>query len=187
MKTNSILIFPLFFIAFRAQLVMNESGYNLAHKCQSRLSEHSTWAYNQDQVIEKGSIILSGVKQEYGFGLRQQYFHKSVLMVLDHNSSFTKAIILNRPTSSSVADKNGNNWNIWYATTNYLNVTDLPVFSQFVYFENIGSEEVHKTYRVLFQRLHVCMLLRRETRRSTKSAAPCWTVYGCVHLKTQRL
>ena len=35
----------------------------------------------------------------FGFALRQQYFHKCVLLLLSHDDGFTKGIILNRPTS----------------------------------------------------------------------------------------
>ena len=43
------------------------------------------WAYDSGGVIEQGAIILGGVEQDFGFGLRQQYFHKSVILVLDHD------------------------------------------------------------------------------------------------------
>lgn len=34
--------------------------------------DRSQWAYDSGTVIEKGTVILGGVEQEYGFGLRQQ-------------------------------------------------------------------------------------------------------------------
>jgi hypothetical protein len=59
----------------------------------------SQWAYDSGKVIERGAVILGGVEQDYGFGLRQQYFHKAAILVIDHDESvFTKGIILNRPT-----------------------------------------------------------------------------------------
>eukprot|EP00579_Thalassiosira_antarctica_P013383 CAMPEP_0201944604 /NCGR_PEP_ID=MMETSP0903-20130614/53442_1 /ASSEMBLY_ACC=CAM_ASM_000552 /TAXON_ID=420261 /ORGANISM="Thalassiosira antarctica, Strain CCMP982" /LENGTH=182 /DNA_ID=CAMNT_0048487645 /DNA_START=67 /DNA_END=612 /DNA_ORIENTATION=- len=45
----------------------------------------SQWAYDSGKVIEKGAVILGGVEQDFGFGLRQQYFHKAVILVLDHD------------------------------------------------------------------------------------------------------
>ena len=36
----------------------------------------SQWAYDSGKVIEQGAVILGGVEQDFGFGLRQQYFHK---------------------------------------------------------------------------------------------------------------
>jgi len=38
----------------------------------------SQWAYDAGHVIEQGAVILGGVEQAFGFGLRQQYFHKVV-------------------------------------------------------------------------------------------------------------
>ena len=35
----------------------------------------SQWAYDSGDVIEQGAVILGGIEQEFGFGLRQQYFH----------------------------------------------------------------------------------------------------------------
>lgn len=33
----------------------------------------SQWAYEAERVIEQGAVILGGVEQNFGFGLRQQY------------------------------------------------------------------------------------------------------------------
>ena len=64
----------------------------------------SQWAYDSGNVIEKGAVILGGVEQDYGFGLRQQYFHKAVILVIDHDNRFTKGIILNRPSDLILID-----------------------------------------------------------------------------------
>lgn len=77
----------------------------------------SQWAYESGNVIEKGAVILGGVEQEYGFGLRQQYFHKALILVLDHEeSTFTKGIILNRPTDLTLDDdlNEGVKWRVWF-------------------------------------------------------------------------
>jgi len=80
--------------------------------------EPSQWAYASGKVIEKGAVILGGVEQDYGFGLRQQYFHKSVILVLDHDeATFTKGIILNRPSDVILVDEEGDGggkWRIWF-------------------------------------------------------------------------
>jgi len=80
--------------------------------------EPSQWAYDSGKVIEKGAVILGGVEQDYGFGLRQQYFHKSVILVLDHDeATFTKGIILNRPSDVILLDEehgDGGKWRIWF-------------------------------------------------------------------------
>jgi hypothetical protein len=77
----------------------------------------SQWAYDSGKVIEQGAVILGGVEQEYGFGLRQQYFHKAAILVLDHDErQFTKGIILNRPTDLVLEDdvNAGVQWRIWF-------------------------------------------------------------------------
>jgi len=75
------------------------------------------WAYESGDVIEKGAVMLGGVDQEYGFGLRQQYFHKAAILVLDHDeTTFTKGIILNRPTDLYLDDdiNPGLKWRLWF-------------------------------------------------------------------------
>jgi len=74
----------------------------------------SQWAYDSGKIIEKGAVILGGVEQDFGFGLRQQYFHKSVILVLDHDDKFTKGIILNRPSDRLLDDdlNSGLQWRV---------------------------------------------------------------------------
>jgi len=77
----------------------------------------SQWAYDSGMVIEQGAVILGGVEQDFGFGLRQQYFHKAAILVLDHDeSTFTKGIILNRPTDLMLDDdiNLGVKWRVWF-------------------------------------------------------------------------
>ena len=77
----------------------------------------SQFAYDSGEMIEQGSVILGGVEQEYGFGLRQQYFHKAAILVLDHDEkTFTKGIILNRPTDLVLEDdvNEGKQWRVWF-------------------------------------------------------------------------
>jgi len=48
--------------------------------------------------------------------LKQQYFHKCVVLVVKHDAHFTKGVILNRPTQrSKVKDKHNNEWTVWFA------------------------------------------------------------------------
>jgi hypothetical protein len=77
----------------------------------------SQWAYDSGTIIEKGAVILGGAEQDFGFGLRQQYFHKAVILVLDHDeSTFTKGIILNRPSEKVMRDdvNVGLEWRVWF-------------------------------------------------------------------------
>eukprot|EP00977_Amphora_coffeiformis_P010838 scaffold2536_cov169-Amphora_coffeaeformis.AAC.31 len=77
----------------------------------------SQWAYESGKIIEQGAVILGGVEQDFGFGLRQQYFHKAAILVLEHeDSTFTKGIILNRPTDLVLEDdvNPGVKWRVWF-------------------------------------------------------------------------
>jgi len=67
----------------------------------------SSYVY-ETPLIEQGCILLGGTKMEFGFALRQQFFHKSVMLLLQHDESFTKGIILNRPSALEV-----NGWRAW--------------------------------------------------------------------------
>ena len=73
------------------------------------------WAYESGDVIECGSLIVSHPSQDFSCGgLRQQYFYKSVVLVVEHTPIFTKGIILNRPTERSLKDDHNNDWKVWF-------------------------------------------------------------------------
>jgi putative transcriptional regulator len=119
--------------AFRAKLVSGQQDDGSGKASSSS----SSWAYDSGKMIEQGSIILAKVDPDFCyFGLNQQYFHKSVMLVTYHNENdFTKGIILNRPTNlflddEDFLDDNGepyfktenrnsaeldnNSWRIWF-------------------------------------------------------------------------
>jgi len=120
---------------FRAKLVMkfrddekdgSSSGSESKSKC---ISTGGRWAYESGDAIEKGSIILACPEQDFGLGLRQQYFHKSLVLVIYHEElAFTKGIVLNRPTDLVLGDdafvnadgsplhdtKPDRHWKIWF-------------------------------------------------------------------------
>jgi putative transcriptional regulator len=97
---------------------MNASDATAATKRENVFTplDPSQWAYEAGDVIEQGAVILGGVEQEFGFGLRQQYFHKVAILVLDHGPTFTKGIILNRPTDLLLEDdvNPGKQWRVWF-------------------------------------------------------------------------
>lgn len=73
---------------------------------QSKTESSHHWAYESGDAIEVGSIILACPEQDFGYGLRQQYFHKCLVLVTYHDErSFTKGIILNRPTDLIFGDE----------------------------------------------------------------------------------
>jgi len=118
--------------AFRAKLVMQkpetpaieDEGADLVGSSSTTEKFKSTtltpldqWAYDSGNVIEKGAVILGGVGQDISFGLRQQYFHKAAILVLDHEEKGrTKGIILNRPTDLTLDDdlNEGVKWRAWF-------------------------------------------------------------------------
>ncbi|KAL7442346.1 hypothetical protein ACHAXM_008333 [Skeletonema potamos] len=91
--------------AFRASLVAGQQDDGSSKAKPS--SSSSSWAYDSGKMIEQGSIILAKVEPDFCyFGLNQQYFHKSVMLVTYHNENdFTKGIILNRPTNLFLDDE----------------------------------------------------------------------------------
>ena len=106
---------------FEKQNDNNNNNNNMMDQYNSPVTlsplDPSQWAYDSGNVIEQGAIILGGVEQDYGFGLRQQYFHKAAILVLDHDeNTFTKGIILNRPTDLMLDDtlNPGVQWQVWY-------------------------------------------------------------------------
>ena len=87
---------------FRAKLVKKyEQGSDGSGEIDGKddtSSGMTNWAYTVDGLIEKGTIIISRPEQDFNYGLRQQYLHKSVILVVYHEENiFTKGIILNRP------------------------------------------------------------------------------------------
>jgi putative AlgH/UPF0301 family transcriptional regulator len=67
----------------------------------------SGWAYDAGYLIERGSLVISNVETTLGcHDLNQPYFHKAVVLLLDHDDTeFTKGILLNRPTDLQLSDE----------------------------------------------------------------------------------
>jgi len=69
------------------------------------------WAYDSKGAIEVGSLIISHPSQDSACGgLRQQHFHKCIVLVIDHSHEGTKGIILNRPANDIINDHKQNEW-----------------------------------------------------------------------------
>ena len=81
----------------RAKLVAQERQQSAGDGAP--VAEGSEGYVYESPLIEQGTILLGGTKMEYGFALRQQFFHKSVMLLLQHDESFTKGIIINRPSA----------------------------------------------------------------------------------------
>lgn len=64
------------------------------------------WAYDSGSVVECGSLIVSHPVQDFSCGgLKQQYFHKCVVLVVKHDAHFTKGVILNRCSRSMMPEQ----------------------------------------------------------------------------------
>lgn len=59
-------------------------------------SSDVSWAY-ASPLIEQGSLLLA--RPGLHFALRQQYFHKAVVLIVEHSSEGDVGIVLNRPTA----------------------------------------------------------------------------------------
>jgi putative transcriptional regulator len=83
-----------------------KKGTTLSSTTESTISRSNyCWAYDSRDVIETGSLIVSHPSQDFTCsGLRQQYFYKCVVLVVEHSSQCTKGIILNRPTDQTMKD-----------------------------------------------------------------------------------
>ena len=71
-------------------------------------SNESSWAY-ETPLLEQGSVLLGGTEQDLGFAVRQQYFHKCIVLLLQHDENFTRGLILNRPSLREV-----DGWSVWF-------------------------------------------------------------------------
>jgi len=105
---------------FRARLIAQEKGGTLVPGQSAGGVEGASgfadgWAY-ETTLAERGSVLLGGTQSSWGFDLHQQYFHKCVILVLEHDATFTKGLIINRPTSYEVEtpEAPGQPWNIWF-------------------------------------------------------------------------
>jgi putative AlgH/UPF0301 family transcriptional regulator len=89
---------------FRAKLVQQNKATTPSANADEE-SSSSSWAYEAGTLIEQGSIVLSRVESTLGcHDLRQPYFHKCAVLVLEHDEDSTRGIILNRPSNLVCTD-----------------------------------------------------------------------------------
>lgn len=124
---------------FRAQLVRQEQMEQSDGSGESEESPNSGAVEEDSQVqgwahttplIEQGSVLLAAPGDH--FALNQQYFHKSVILIIQHDSTGDIGLIVNRPTAvrhsvgndfSNIenveklnlsADLAKESWNVWF-------------------------------------------------------------------------
>lgn len=93
----------------RARLVQREREEEDEGSGNGTQSKSDSGFVFESPLIEQGTVILGGTKQEFGFAIRQQYFHKSVMLLFEHNDENTKGIILNRPSAYEM-----DGWRVWF-------------------------------------------------------------------------
>ncbi|KAJ1446833.1 hypothetical protein M885DRAFT_472387 [Pelagophyceae sp. CCMP2097] len=97
---------------FRAELMQRFAAGSLEAAAPeaaapAAAAEAAAWAY-ETPLVESGCVLLGGVRQDFGFGLRQQYFHKCVIVLTQHGDDFTRGVIVNRPSKREV-----DGWTLW--------------------------------------------------------------------------
>eukprot|EP00747_Dinoflagellata_sp_TGD_P093773 gnl/TRDRNA2_/TRDRNA2_165877_c2_seq1.p1 gnl/TRDRNA2_/TRDRNA2_165877_c2~~gnl/TRDRNA2_/TRDRNA2_165877_c2_seq1.p1 ORF type:complete len:736 (-),score=118.22 gnl/TRDRNA2_/TRDRNA2_165877_c2_seq1:80-2287(-) len=97
---------------FRANLVAQEGPVvEQTNSTEKRRGVDPGWMF-ETPLVEQGNILLGKMgtaSNTGGFALKQQYYHKCVILVLAHEDNFTKGVILNRPTALQV-----DGWPVWY-------------------------------------------------------------------------
>ena len=63
----------------------------------------------ESPLIEQGTVLLDTAQDTSTFALHQQYFHKSLCLLLEHNEEYTKGVLLNRPSGLAL-----DGWRAWF-------------------------------------------------------------------------
>eukprot|EP00227_Mantoniella_beaufortii_P015131 CAMPEP_0197596210 /NCGR_PEP_ID=MMETSP1326-20131121/24570_1 /TAXON_ID=1155430 /ORGANISM="Genus nov. species nov., Strain RCC2288" /LENGTH=451 /DNA_ID=CAMNT_0043162673 /DNA_START=49 /DNA_END=1401 /DNA_ORIENTATION=+ len=89
------------------ELVLSASGENLEllRAQNPKLAAGKPWAHTI-AAPEKGCLLLAA---EDEFKLGQQYFHQSVILLLEQNEKGSMGVILNRPTTYNMGYVSGDN------------------------------------------------------------------------------
>eukprot|EP00933_Yihiella_yeosuensis_P040177 TRINITY_DN34403_c0_g1_i1.p1 TRINITY_DN34403_c0_g1~~TRINITY_DN34403_c0_g1_i1.p1 ORF type:complete len:344 (-),score=57.41 TRINITY_DN34403_c0_g1_i1:30-1061(-) len=105
---------------FRAQLVKLDKAEVDSETCLKSLAIESrssrffggSWAY-PTTLVESGSVLFANPGF---FSLRQPYFHKAVILIIQDSPSSNLGLILNRPTGLTTKDfgLSGPSWPIWF-------------------------------------------------------------------------
>eukprot|EP00747_Dinoflagellata_sp_TGD_P084966 gnl/TRDRNA2_/TRDRNA2_162726_c0_seq2.p1 gnl/TRDRNA2_/TRDRNA2_162726_c0~~gnl/TRDRNA2_/TRDRNA2_162726_c0_seq2.p1 ORF type:complete len:765 (-),score=82.53 gnl/TRDRNA2_/TRDRNA2_162726_c0_seq2:124-2418(-) len=94
---------------FRARLVAAQRPQAWGPMPGESNTSANGWMY-ETTLLEQGSVLLGATVRAFGgFALKQQYFHKCVILLLKHDDHGTKGIILNRPTGLQL-----DGWQVWF-------------------------------------------------------------------------
>ena len=155
---------------FRARLVAQEKGDRVED-----IQAGDGWAYETGNMVENGSLLLGGSELEFTFGLRQQYFHKCVMLVLSHTKDFTKGIIVNRPTSRRTAG----GWRIWYGG-DVQGINAPAAMQEAVCLHKSSAEAVVEVSEPVIKGIYTCSLEAAEKLVEDGKAQPedFWLLMG---------
>jgi len=154
---------------FRAKLVAQEKGVAASGE------EGSGWAYSSGNLVEQGSLLLGGSELEFGFGLRQQYFHKCVMLVLSHTPDFTRGVIVNRPTNRRTAK----GWRMWYGG-DVQGITAAENMQEAVCLHKSTNKAVRAVSDTIITGTYTCSLEAAELMVEQGHATPedFWLLFG---------
>jgi putative AlgH/UPF0301 family transcriptional regulator len=154
---------------FRAKLVAREQGTSDVDLVQDQ------WAYNAGNLVEQGSLLLGGSELQFGFGLRQQYFHKCVLLILSHTKDFTRGVIVNRPTNRRTAD----GWRIWYGG-DVQGISAEEYMQEAVCLHRSSSQAVIAKSEEVFKGVYTCSFLSAQecVKQGKASSEEFWLILG---------
>ncbi|KAJ1475131.1 hypothetical protein T484DRAFT_1829611 [Baffinella frigidus] len=151
---------------FRARLVSQEKGVESKDGAED-------WAY-AGALVEQGTVLM-GAEGELGFGLRQQYFHKVVMLVVSQEKSFTKALIVNRPTSRTTP----RGWRIWFGG-DVSGINAPPRLQEWTVLHRLTSREAHEMSYGVMDGIYRTSLALAEAMVASGQAKPedFWVLCG---------
>ena len=157
--------------SFRARLVAQEQGASQ----EASAAGGETWAYNAGNLVEQGSLLMGGSELEFGFGLRQQYFHKCVLLILAHKDDFTRGVIVNRPTNRRTAK----GWRIWYGG-DVQGITAADYMQEAICLHKCTNAEAVRASTEIIKGIYTCSLEQAEILTDEGHATPedFWPLIG---------
>ena len=132
-------------------------------------------------MIKRGSIILGGIEQDFGFGLQQQYLHKSVILVLDHNNkTFTKEVILNCPSNQTFQDEFERDWQVWFGG-DVQSLDEIWSTAELMCLYSLKNESVQEVSTSVYEKeIQYCSFKNavRLVQNGTVSQSDFWTFGG---------
>jgi len=169
--------------SFRAKLVSKEQKLRksdqqveVLHSDQFIMDEYNSgtekkesWIYDSGLNVETGTVLLNHPSSDSDgcrYGLNRQYLHKSVVLILEHDSiaqeGRTTGLLLNRPTDLILyeniqgeedTDPITAGWNIWFGGEEFGIHTDHP---KFFCLHSMNTPEAKEMSREVMPGIYFC-------------------------------